>query len=159
MENRFDDVVSYAKNTMGEGGVNFKIEYQANDGNIREYYPDFFVKTQPNTFFILETKGREDLDDLLKIKRLVTWCKDINKVQSNYTYSPVYIKQEEWEKKSKDIKSFKDVLLLFGVREFNKKMSKEKAVELLMKGADVSSFGDPVEWQKKDRIDRNINGL
>jgi len=44
-ENKFDDVVSYAKNTMGEGGINFKIEYQAKDGNIREYYPDFFVKT------------------------------------------------------------------------------------------------------------------
>jgi hypothetical protein len=28
-------------------------------------------------------------------------------------------------------------------------MSKEKAIELLKKGADVSSFGDPVEWQKK----------
>ena len=38
-------------------------------------------------------------------------------------------------------------------------MSKEKAIELLKKGADVSSFGDPVEWQKKDRIERKINGL
>jgi len=46
LENRFDDVVSYAKNTMGEGGVNFKIEYQAEDGNIREYYPDFFYKNE-----------------------------------------------------------------------------------------------------------------
>jgi type III restriction enzyme len=117
LENRFDDVVSYAKNTMGEGGVNFKIEYQANDGNIREYYPDFFVKTQPNTFFILETKGREDLDDLLKIKRLLTWCKDINKVQSNYTYSPVYVKQEKWEEIKNDLKSFSDVIKIFKVTD------------------------------------------
>jgi len=117
MENRFDDVVSYAKNTMGEGGVNFKIEYQAKDGNIREYYPDFFVKTQPKTFFILETKGREDLDDLLKIKRLVTWCTDINKAQAEYTYTPIYVKQEKWEDVKNDLKSFKDVIKIFKVEK------------------------------------------
>ncbi len=115
LENRFDDVVSYAKNTMGEGGVNFKIEYQAKDGNIREYYPDFFVKTQANTFFILETKGREDLDDLLKIKRLSIWCIDINKVQSDYTYTPIYVKQEKWEDVKNDLKSFTDVIKIFKV--------------------------------------------
>jgi type III restriction enzyme len=70
LENRFNDVISYAKNTMGEGGINFKIEYQAEGGNIREYYPDYFVKNDANTFYILETKGREDLDDVRKIKRL-----------------------------------------------------------------------------------------
>lgn len=117
MESRFDDVISYAKNTMGEGGVNFKIEYQAKDGNIREYYPDFFVKTQLNTFFILETKGREDLDDLLKIKRLVTWCADINKVQADYTYTPIYVKQEKWEDVKNDLKSFSDVIKIFKVTD------------------------------------------
>ncbi|MBC8147338.1 MAG: hypothetical protein H8E98_05080 [Bacteroidetes bacterium] len=117
LENRFDDVVSYAKNTMGEGGINFKIEYQAKDGNIREYYPDFFVKTQPNTFFIVETKGREDLDDLRKIQRLFVWCKDINKTQKEYTYTPIYIKQEKWEDIKNDLKSFSDVVKLFTVTE------------------------------------------
>ena len=117
MENRFDDVVSYAKNTMGEGGVNFKIEYQAKDGNIREYYPDFFVKTQPKTFFIVETKGREDLDDLLKIKRLVTWCTDINKAQAEYTYTPIYVKQEKWEDVKNDLKSFNEVIKIFKVEK------------------------------------------
>ncbi len=120
LENRFADVVSYAKNTMGEGGVNFKMEYQAEDGNIREYYPDFFVKTNANTFFILETKGREDLDDIRKIKRLADWCKDINTAQSEYTYTPVYIKQEDWEKKEKDLKSFADVIEIFKVTEKRK---------------------------------------
>ena len=67
LENRFDDVVSYAKNTMGEGGVNFSIEYQKEDGNISPYFPDFFIKTADKTFFILETKGREDLNDIRNI--------------------------------------------------------------------------------------------
>lgn len=117
LESRFADVVSYAKNTMGEGGVNFKMEYQAEDGNIREYYPDFFVKTNSTTFFIVETKGREDLDDIRKIKRLATWCTDINKVQTEYTYTPVYLKQEDWDKKEKDLKSFDDVIKIFRVND------------------------------------------
>lgn len=116
LKSRFDDVVSYAKNTMGEGGVNFKMEYQAEDGNIREYYPDFFVKTGNNTFYILETKGREDLDDVRKIKRLAVWCNDINTVQHEHTYTPVYIKQEKWDDVKKDLKSFDDVCKLFEVK-------------------------------------------
>jgi type III restriction enzyme len=117
LESRFSDVIAYAKNTMGEGGINFKIEYQAQDGNIREYYPDFFVKTGPNTFYILETKGREDLDDLLKIKRLVTWCKDINNAQSEYTYTPVYVKQEKWDEVKQNLKSFQDLIEIFNVAD------------------------------------------
>ncbi len=115
LESRFSDVIAYAKNTMGEGGINFKIEYQAQDGNIREYFPDFFVKTGTNTFYILETKGREDFDDLLKIKRLDTWCKDINNAQSEYTYNPVYVKQEKWDNVKKDLKSFAEVFQIFRV--------------------------------------------
>lgn len=159
LESRFSDVIAYAKNTMGEGGINFKIEYQAQDGNIREYYPDFFVKTGPNTFYILETKGREDLHDLLKIKRLVTWCKDINNAQSEYTYTPVYVKQEKWDEVKQNLKSFQDLISIFFVKDFGKKLSKEEAIQLIKKGADVSNFGDPVEWQKKDRTERKINGL
>ena len=115
-ESRFDDVVSFAKNTFGEGGVNFSIEYQKENGNIASFFPDFFIKTAPNTFYILETKGREDLDDIRKIQRLAVWCKDINKAQSEYTYTPVYIKQEKWDDVKKDIKSFAEVCIIFEVK-------------------------------------------
>lgn len=159
MENRFNDVVSYAKNTMGEGGINFKIEYQAEDGNIREYYPDFFVKTDVNTFFVVETKGREGFDDVRKIKRLADWCIDINRTQTVYTYTPLYVKQEKWTEVKDNLKSFADLISLFAIKTPAKFYTKEEAIQLLKKGADVSSFGDPVEWQKKDRTDRKINGL
>jgi type III restriction enzyme len=115
-ENRFDDVISFAKNTFGEGGVNFSIEYQKENGNIASFYPDFFIKTIKNTFFIVETKGREDLDDIRKIKRLATWCKDINTAQKEYTYTPIYIKQEKWEAVKKDVKTFVDICKLFEVK-------------------------------------------
>ena len=115
LESRFADVTAFAKNTMGEGGINFKIEYQAENGNIREYFPDFFVKTAPNTFFVVETKGREDADDRRKIRRLAVWCADVNAVQNAYTYTPLYIKQEDWEMYEKDLKSFADCVKLFPV--------------------------------------------
>lgn len=117
LENRCDDVISYAKNTMGEGGINFKIEYQAEDGNIREYYPDFFIKTGVNEFYILETKGVEEQNDIRKIRRLVTWCKDINSAQKQYTYTPIYVKQESWSDLKNDLKSFKDVIKIFKISE------------------------------------------
>lgn len=121
-ENRFNDVVSFAKNTFGDGGVNFSIEYQKEDGNIAQFFPDFLVKTSPSTFFVVETKGREDLDDIRKIKRLATWCKDINAAQkddaaAHFTYTPVYIKQEKWDDVKKDLKTFGDILKLFKVSE------------------------------------------
>ena len=116
-ESRFHDVVSFAKNTFGEGGVNFSIEYQKDNGNIASFFPDFFIKTSANTFYILETKGREDLDDIRKIQRLAIWCKDINTAQSQYTYTAVYVKQEKWEEVKNNLKSFADVVKLFVVTE------------------------------------------
>ncbi len=113
LENRFNDVIAFAKNTIGDGGINFKIEYQAENGNIREYYPDFFVKTAENTFYVVETKGREDSDDIRKIKRLVQWCKDVNSSQQNYSYTPVYVKQEKWDEIKDNLKSFDDVVKIF----------------------------------------------
>ncbi len=110
---RFDDIICYAKNTIGEGGINFKIEYQAQDKNIKQYYPDFFVKQNHNSFFIIETKGREEINDICKIKRLAEWCKDVNNAQTEYTYTPLYIKQEKWEALQKDIKSFSDIIKIF----------------------------------------------
>ncbi len=110
LESNCADILSYAKNTMGDGGVNFKMEYQAQDGNIREYYPDFLVKKDDKTIYIVETKGREDLNDLKKIKRLVTWCYDANLAQSEFEYLPLYIKQEEWEKYQAKLKSFENIL-------------------------------------------------
>lgn len=120
LESKFNDVTAFAKNTIGEGGVNFRIEYQAENGNIREYYPDFFVKTKENTYFVVETKGREDLDDLRKISRLKTWCNDINLNQEKYSYTPVYVKQEKWDKIKNELKSFDDIIKIFEVKNIEK---------------------------------------
>ena len=112
-----DDIISFIKNIYN---IHFKMEYQGEDGNIHDYYPDFIVKKDERTIFIIETKGREDLDDIRKIKRLKIWCDDVNKSRENFTYIPLYVKQEKWNKYKKDIKSFEDIIKLNSIKEVNK---------------------------------------
>lgn len=105
-----EDVISFAKNAYN---INFRIEYQGEDGNIHDYHPDFLVKQKQGLIYVIETKGREDFDDVRKIKRLQTWCEDVNKTQSENKYIPLYVKQEDWEKYREGIKKFEDVVKLF----------------------------------------------
>jgi len=104
------DIVSFAKNYQSLG---FKIEYQGEDGNIHEFFPDFVIKKTESEIYIAETKGREDLDDARKIKRLHVWCEDVNTSQNERHYMPLYVKQELWEKHKKDIKTFGNIIELF----------------------------------------------
>jgi len=90
-----DDVLSFAKNYYE---IHFKIDYKNASGAISSYYPDFFVKTDNKTIYIVETKGREDLDDVEKIKRLEQWCEDASERQKKIVYKMLYVKQEEWDK-------------------------------------------------------------
>lgn len=90
-----EDIISYAKNYFT---VHFKIDYRDASGEIRDYYPDFIVKTSEKELYIVETKGREDLDDPFKIARLRQWCEDVNKSQSKMKCHYLYVRQEEYEK-------------------------------------------------------------
>jgi type III restriction enzyme len=108
-----DDVISFAKNFQNKEASALRIEYKNSEGFIATYYPDFFVKKDEKTVYIIETKGREEENDKLKFERLQKWCEDVNSRQSKVIYKALYIKQEEWEKnKTKD---FNEV-----VRVFNK---------------------------------------
>jgi type III restriction enzyme len=106
-----DDVVSYAKNYFA---VNFKLDYVKADGDISNYYPDFLVKLSAKEIFIVETKGQEDLEVPLKMKRLRQWCEDINRAQGDVKYDFVYVDQESFEKYKP--KSFRQ--LIAGFKEF-----------------------------------------
>ncbi len=90
-----EDIISYAKNYFA---VHFKIDYQNADGDISDYYPDFLVKVSEKEIYIVETKGREDLDDVRKINRLYQWCEDINQAQKKIQFTALYIKQDDFEK-------------------------------------------------------------
>lgn len=109
------DVTSFGKNFFA---VNFKLDYLNADGNISYYYPDFLVKLKPHgnieECVVVETKGREDLDDPNKIKRLKQWCEDVNKLpQAKQRWRFVYVKQEEFESYRDSLKTFEDLFKVF----------------------------------------------
>jgi len=78
--------------------VSFRLDYRTKDGNISNYYPDFIIKKSEKEIWIVETKGREDTDDPLKIDRLRQWCEDVNKKQQGKKYNWLYVQQEIFEK-------------------------------------------------------------
>lgn len=89
------DIVSFVKNSQS---TQFRIEYRNADGGIANYYPDFLVKVSEAEVWIIETKGREDLDDPLKWERLQQWCADATAQQPGKTYRPLFVRQETWDK-------------------------------------------------------------
>ena len=104
-----EDIISYVKNYFAVG---FRLDYRTKDGDISNYYPDFIVKKSEKEIWVVETKGREDLHDPLKIERLKQWCEDVNKKDSGVKYSWLYVKQEEYEKYKP--KGFSECQKLFG---------------------------------------------
>jgi type III restriction enzyme len=89
------DIVSFVKNSQS---TNFRIEYQNADGGIANYYPDFIVKRAEAEIWIVETKGREDLDDPLKWERLQQWCIDATAHdQASRKFRALFVRQEDWE--------------------------------------------------------------
>ncbi len=107
-----DDVISFSKNFQNKEASALRIEYKNSEGFIANYYPDFFVKKDSKTVYIIETKGREEEDDRLKFKRLQGWCDDVNDRQSKMVYEALYIKQDDWKKDR--LKNFDEVVRVFG---------------------------------------------
>ena len=102
-----DDIISFAKNYQA---VNFRLDYQNSAGDLSNYIPDFLVKKDMWTIYIMETKGGEYVDDALKFNRLKEWCADVNAIQNRYKYVPLYIKDEDFRNYQQDIHSFGDIL-------------------------------------------------
>ena len=106
-----EDVVSFTKNFQNKEASALRIEYKNSEGFIATYYPDFFVKKDDKTVYIIETKGREEDDDKLKFERLQKWCEDVNNRQSKMQYEALYIKQDDWAKER--FKNFDEVAKIF----------------------------------------------
>ncbi len=92
------DVAAFAKNYLAVG---FKVEYVKADGDLSNYIPDFIVKTADGAIWIVETKGRAELDLPQKMNRLGQWCEDAtaaSKAEGGPAYGFVYVDQESFEK-------------------------------------------------------------
>lgn len=105
-----DDVMSFAKNSQAVG---FFLDYRNEEGSIAKYFPDFIVKASKSDIWIIELKGREDLEVSHKRERLELYCEDATLQDNNgCVYQSLYIRQEDWEKyRARD---FQDLVNIFG---------------------------------------------
>jgi type III restriction enzyme len=69
------------------------------DGDLSTYTPDFIVRTADGTVWIVETKGREELDLPQKMARLRQWCPDATAAEENgQRYDFVFVDEAGFEK-------------------------------------------------------------
>ncbi|CAN5213313.1 DEAD/DEAH box helicase family protein [soil metagenome] len=89
------DVQSFFKNTEA---TKFRLEYQsAGGGIIRDYYPDFIARDSDGVIWVIETKGREDIQDARKWDRLKLWCADATEQDAPRRYRPLFVREEAWD--------------------------------------------------------------
>jgi type III restriction enzyme len=90
------DVSAFAKNYLAVG---FKLDYVKANGDLSNYTPDFIVRTTDGVVWIVETKGREELDLPQKMARLKLWCADATAAEDNgRRYDFVFVDQPGFEK-------------------------------------------------------------
>lgn len=92
------DVLSFAKNYLAVG---FKLDYVRADGDLSNYYPDFIVKAKDGPVYMVETKGRAELDLPQKMTRLKQWCEDAtvaSRAGGGHEYRFLYVDQAGWER-------------------------------------------------------------
>jgi type III restriction enzyme len=66
-----NDVKAFAKLPEQFG---FCIQYTDTIANIRNYFPDFIATLIDGSYWIIETKGREDVEVKLKDNAAINWC-------------------------------------------------------------------------------------
>ena len=85
---RANDTAAFAKNA---GPQCLRIDYLGHAGNLAFYTPDFFVRTKSGKHYIVETKGKEDLDVPKKAKAAIAWCESASSKDCLWEY--LYIPQ------------------------------------------------------------------
>ncbi len=85
------DVVAFTKNYLAVG---FRLDYVKSDGDLSNYTPDFIIRTNDQKIWIVETKGREELDLPQKMARLKRWCEDATAAEEGaQIYDYVFVDQ------------------------------------------------------------------
>lgn len=80
---------------------NFSIEYTDSNNNLRYYEPDFVAVTTNGTQWLVETKGREDIDVANKDRAAILWCENATWLTGT-EWSYLKIPQREFEKLQAD---------------------------------------------------------
>jgi len=91
-----DGVASFAKNYFAIG---FKLDYVKADGELSTYTPDFIVKSDDLSIWLIETKGRQEIDLPQKMARLRRWCADATGAEENGSrYDFVFVDEKSFKK-------------------------------------------------------------
>jgi type III restriction enzyme len=72
----FDDAPDVARFAKLPSPFGFAIEYTDAASNLRYYEPDFVVVLADGTHYLVETKGREDVDVAHKDRAALIWCEN-----------------------------------------------------------------------------------
>jgi len=87
------DVAAFAKNA---GPQCLRIDYIAGSGMLSFYTPDFIVRTNDGTYYLVETKGREDRDVPRKARAAVAWCESATQAGTEWNY--LYVQEEVYKR-------------------------------------------------------------
>jgi len=91
--NNCEDIEMFAKLPTQFG---FSIQYTDTLANIRNYFPDFIAVTDDGTKWVIETKGREDIDVRLKDNAAISWCENASELTED-TWQYIKVPQKEFE--------------------------------------------------------------
>jgi type III restriction enzyme len=84
----------------------FAIEYTDSNNNLRYYEPDFVIVDSEGMHYLLETKGREDIDVANKDRAASLWCENAMRLTGT-GWQFIKVQQKEYEKLEPD--EFKDL--------------------------------------------------
>ena len=98
------DIRSFAKLPEQFG---FCIQYTDTFANIRNYFPDFITITDDGSHWIIETKGREDVEVRLKDNAAINWCHSATEMTGT-SWNYLKIRQNDFDELRPD--TFTDLL-------------------------------------------------
>ena len=98
------DVAAFAKLPENFG---FSVAYTDTRTNLRHYYPDFVVRQPDGTHWLVETKGREDVDVARKDEAARAWCQRATEL-TEVSWQYLKVMQTEFERMRPD--DFEDLL-------------------------------------------------
>jgi len=90
------DVEAFAK-LPPTSRLPFSIEYTDNTTNVRYYEPDFVAALLDGTRWLIETKGREDIDVAHKDRAAHIWCENAT-LLTGVSWTYVKVRQAEFAK-------------------------------------------------------------
>ncbi|MBM4428848.1 MAG: hypothetical protein FJ026_00685 [Chloroflexi bacterium] len=99
------DVARFAKLPEQFG---FAIEYTDARNNLRYYEPDFVAVTAADQRYLIETKGREDVDVANKDRAATLWCENATRLTGEQ-WQYIKVPQKEYEELQAD--EFADLLV------------------------------------------------